>query len=224
MLNRGLEWMMRRTLRSALHDITLCGPRPQIAADVSVVLYMNHQYFYDGYVAWWFLKEVLNRNCVVWMKEWQRFPFFAAVGAYPFPEDQPRQRLRTIKRTMERIQTRPQDALLLFPEGEMHAMNEPLLPFDDRLFATLHRLAPDTLYVPLALHVTHTNEALPSARLLCGAPHSTPTGEERKTLEALTNTLRHSLCPSADVLLRGTPSPNARWSFDFAAPWFERYL
>lgn len=216
--------MMRRTLQSALHDVTLCGARPSIPPDAPVVLYMNHQYFYDGYVAWWFLKTVLQRNCLVWMREWHRFPFFAASGAYPFPDDQPRRRLRTIKQTMERITNRPEDALLLFPEGTMHAMNEPLLPFDDRLFSILHRLGPSALFVPLALHVTHANEALPSARLLCGIPHQTPTGEERKTLEGLTKRLRDSLCPTAEVLLQGTASPNARWSFRFAAPWFERYL
>ncbi len=214
---------MRRDLRAAFARVDWVGPVPALPPDASVVLYANHHNFYDGHLLWLAVEGLLGRHTLTWMEDWQRFPFFAAAGALPFPAGDARARAATVRRTARRFGEAPRWGLVYFPEGVLHPPEEGLLPFDEALLKRLDALLPRKVWLPTALYVTWDGEARPVARIAAGMPHQHVDGGERQRLAALW----HELCTPAGPsrpLLEGRASPSRRWDFRFAAPFFRRYL
>ena len=139
-----------------------------------VILFANHHYWWDGYLGYWFIRA-WGRRMVVWMESYRRFPPFGAIGALPFPPDDPMARARTVKRSVQALRTEPATALLQFPEGTLHGDTGRLLPFQ----RSLHWLAcrvPQAMLLPLAIHIEPSYHQYPRAYLSVGAPfHSTAT-------------------------------------------------
>jgi len=139
-----------------------------------VILFANHHYWWDGYLGYWLIRA-WGRRMVVWMESYRRFPPFGAIGALPFPPDDPMARARTVKRSVQALRTEPATALLLFPEGTLHSDTERLLPFQRSLHWLACR-APQATLLPLAIHIEPSYHQYPRAYLSVGAPfHSTAT-------------------------------------------------
>jgi hypothetical protein len=147
-----------------------------------LVLFANHHYWWDGYLGYWLIRAWGYRS-LAWMEAYRRFPPFGALGALPFPPDDPQARARTVRRTVQILRTEPA-ALLLFPEGMLHGDTERLLPFQ----RSLHWLAcrvPQALLLPLAIHIEPSYHQYPRAFLSVGAPfHSAATDETEWLTEA----------------------------------------
>ncbi|WP_245846025.1 1-acyl-sn-glycerol-3-phosphate acyltransferase [Longibacter salinarum] len=190
-----------------------------------VILYANHHHFYDGHLLWYLLRHALGRPGTIWMEEWDRYPFFAAVGAQPFPTDDSRRRAATIRRTARRFREAPRTVMVYFPEGELHTPAEGIHPFPEGAAQRLARFYPEATWWPIAIDVTFWGDKHPTACLLPGTPHSAPDGNERDRLTRLWHTLRETL-PEAPhhVLLNGRPSPTDVWDFSRFASLFARYL
>jgi len=141
-----------------------------------LVLFANHHYWWDGYLGYWLIRA-LGRRMVVWMEAYRRFPPFGAIGALPFPPDDPQVRARTVRRTVQILRTEPATALLLFPEGVLHGDTERLLPFQ----RSLHWLAcrvPQATLLPLAIHIEPSYHQYPRAYLSVGAPFQSASTDE----------------------------------------------
>jgi 1-acyl-sn-glycerol-3-phosphate acyltransferase len=113
---------------------------------------------------------------VVWMESYRRFPPFGAIGALPFPPDDPVARACAVRRTVQILRTEPA-ALLLFPEGVLHGDTERLLPFQ----RSLHWLAcrvPQAMLLPLAIHIEPSYHQYPRAYLSVGAPFQSASTDE----------------------------------------------
>ena len=231
MITRLVKKMLRRDLRRAFRRVVWAGPPPALPDSAPVILYTNHHNFYDGHLLWLLLEELLGRPGTLWMEDWDRFPFFAAVGVQPFPPGDDREaaarRRATLRRTARRMREQPSTALVYFPEGRLHPPADGLLPFPSGAFERLARLLPeDTRWWPVALRILQTGDARPTALLAGGAPHDAPDGRERKRLRETWNALRHIAPGGAETrtLLEGARGPNDRWDLSFLAPFFERYL
>ena len=141
-----------------------------------VILFANHHYWWDGYLGYWLIRA-WGRRMVVWMEAYRRFPPFGAIGALPFPPDDPQVRARTVRRTVHALRTEPATALLLFPEGTLHGDTERLLPFQ----RSLHWLAcrvPQATLLPLAIHIEPSYHQYPRAYLSVGAPFQSASTDE----------------------------------------------
>jgi hypothetical protein len=141
-----------------------------------VILFANHHYWWDGYLGYWLIRA-WGRRMVVWMESYRRFPPFGAIGALPFPPDDPMARARTVKRSVQALRTEPATALLLFPEGTLHGDTERLLPFQ----RSLHWLAcrvPQVMLLPLAIHIEPSYHQYPRAYLSVGAPFQSASTDE----------------------------------------------
>ena len=141
-----------------------------------LVLFANHHYWWDGYLGYWLIRA-LGRRMVVWMESYRRFPPFGAIGALPFPPDDPQVRARTVRRTVHALRTEPATALLLFPEGTLHGDTERLLPFQRSLHWLVCRVPQATL-LPLALHIEPSYHQYPRAYLSVGAPFQSAATDE----------------------------------------------
>jgi hypothetical protein len=189
-----------------------------------MIAYANHHHFYDGHLAWLLFRERLDRAATLWMAEWDRYPFFGAVGAQPFPPDDPLRRAATVRRTARRLRTQPRTVLVYYPEGTLHSPDSGLRAFDASAPQRLGRLFPEATWWPYAVHVTWWDESTPTALVTGGSPHEAD-GQEHARLQRLWWTLQDpDERPSTHLLLEGFNSPEERWSFSFAASFFERYL
>jgi hypothetical protein len=224
-----VELLMRYELRRAFRRVCWVGEWPPDLPDGPVICYANHHHFYDGHLLWLLLTERLGRPSTLWMAEWDRFPFFAAVGVQPFPPDAPRRRAATLRRTARRFRETPETVLVYFPEGTLHSPDEGLRPFPAEAMQRFGRMYASATWWPVALHVTWFGEAAPTALLASGAPHPGPEGA-RQRLGAVWRDLRSGppatseTGPASHTLLEGRSGPGERWNFSFAAPLFERYL
>lgn len=216
--------LMRSELRSSFRRICWVGDWPDLPPDVPTVIYANHHHFYDGHLLWWLITQTLRRRPMTWMADWDRFPFFAAVGAQPFPPDDPARRRATLRRTARRFREDPSTVLVYFPEGRLHPPEDGIAPFDPHHFERLARLFPTAQWWPLAIHVTWWGDAAPTALLSGGYTHAHPTGHEHATLERHWLALRREHPSAVETLFEGRRSPSDRWSFSFARPFFKRYL
>ncbi len=223
MMRHIVHWLMRRDLRASFARIEWVGPVPDVPADASVVLYANHHSFHDGHLLWVVVEKLLKRHALTWMEDWNRFPFFAAVGALPFPSDDLRARALTFRRTARRFADAPCWGLVYFPEGVLHPPDDGVLAFDESLLRRLDTLLPDKVWLPVALYVTWDGDARPVARLTAGRAHRTIQGDEHTRLSTLWHDLRTTTRP-ATLLAQGKRSAATTWDFRFTAPFFRRYL
>lgn len=222
MMAAGVRRLVIRDLRRTFRRVCWVGPMPEVPPEVPLVLYANHHNFYDGYLMWYLVHEVLRRTPLTWMAEWGQFPFFAAQGAMPFPPEDARQRMATVRHTAAQFRADPNTALFYFPEAELHPPEEGLRPFPTGSFAKLDRIFPPHYWWPVAVHVTWRGEAHPTALLQGGTLRKTSDGREQEHLAALLEGLQTTVPTDLHPLLEGRDSPHEKWDLSFTAPFFSR--
>lgn len=220
---RFVDGLVRRSLRGHFRAVYVRGAPPP--EPKPLVLFANHHYWWDGYLGYW-LVRAWGRRGLVWMEAYRRFPPFGAVGALPFPPDDTAARARTVRRTLERLQS-PDTALLLFPEGALHGDTERLLPFQRSLCWLAHRV-PHAALLPLAIHIEPSYHQYPRAYLRVGEPFACDAADEEawlcaaaEALQGLLTSLRADARAAVDeaeiiargyqVLLRGKLSVSERF-------------
>ena len=224
MIDRLVSRLMINSLRKAFRRICWVGSQPQLDASRPVVVYANHHTFYDGYILWLLSKQMLNRRPMTWMEEWDKFPFFGAVGALPFPADDTQRKLKTIRSTSRRMKSDPNTLLFYFPEAELHAPEEGVRPFSSQDMARLDRILPDKQWLPIAIHMTTRGESLPTLQLYGGRPHDSIEGDEVERLQGCLDTLRSTAHSCSHTLLEGKKGPEEGWDMSFLKSWFQRYI
>ena len=218
-----VEALLRSDLRGAFRRVYWVGSWPPALPDGPVIAYANHHHYFDGHLGWLLFQERLARPATLWMAEWDRFPFFGAVGAQPFPPDDPSRRAATLRRTARRFRRAPDTVLIYFPEGTLRPPEGGIRDFDAE---TLHRLAelyPEAQWWPLAVHVTWRGNARPTA-YLSGGPAHPEDGREETRLSERWHALHEADPAPRHLLLDGRRGASEIWSFSFTAPFFSRYL
>lgn len=188
-----------------------------------MIAYSNHHYFHDGHLAWLLLDAHLHRPTTIWMADWDRLPFFAAVDAQPFPPNDAARRTATLLRTARRFQQSPRTVLVYYPEGTLHPPEDGIQAFDRDVPKRLSKLYSKATWWPYAVHLTWEDEPRPTALLTGGSAHEVD-GRERGRLQHLRQQLQQSGDRRFHVLLDGNESKAMRWDFSFARAFFERYL
>ena len=224
MIKYLVERIMLSSMQKAYRRICWVGPIPTFDDSRPVVLYSNHTTFHDGYIMWLVSQKLFQREIHIWMEDWDNFPIFGAVGAQPFPLDNARQRIKTIRNTNQFLRNNPKSTLIYFPEGKLHVPEEGILPFPKAPMQRLAKIFPDVYWWPVCAHLTTHGEAQPTLLLAGGTPHEKPDGNEHERLTNCLNDLRSRAHPCETVLLGGKKSPNESWNLRFLSPFFRRYL
>ena len=192
-----------------------------------LVLLANHHVYPDSFLLWHLITRVWGRPMAVWMEAWDRAPLFGPVGALPFPDDDPRRRVRTIRETARRMTADPATALYLYPEGAMRVPEDGLGEFKADL-PRLARLLPESVaWVPVGIRTSWWGEARPTAILSVGPASDDPGDARRQLAEALDAAL--AVRPGdvdagrARVLMEGARGDDERWDLSRLAPLFERW-
>ncbi|GIV04554.1 MAG: hypothetical protein KatS3mg016_0129 [Fimbriimonadales bacterium] len=185
---RFVDWLIARSLRGHFRAVYVRGAFPD--EQRPLILYANHHYWWDGYLAYWLLRS-WGRSVIVWMEAYRRFPPFGAVGAMPFPANDAITRARTVRRTLEALCS-PQTTLLLFPEGKLHGDTERILPFQ-RSLHWLARQVPEARVAPLAIYIEPSYHQYPRAYLGVGAPFQGDLRDAESWLCAAAETLQAEL-------------------------------
>ncbi len=224
MIKYLVQRLMLHSLHRAYRRVCWVGDLPSLPEGRPVVLYANHNTFHDGYVLWLVARTFFRREVLLWMEDWDSFPFFAAVGARPFPTDDATRRMQTIRRTARHLSEKPDTVLIYFPEGELHPPEDGLRAFPSDLMPRLARVFPEVIWWPVGIHLTTHGEALPTLLLTGGTPHPFPDGTEHQRLSRCTETLRSTSHECERLLLGGAHSPDEAWNMRFLRPIFHRYL
>ena len=227
LVRRFAERTIDRDLRAGLRRVVGVGDTADPAPGRPLVLVANHHVYPDSFVLWHLITRVWGRPMAVWMEAWDRAPLFGPVGALPFPDDDPRRRVRTIRETARRMTEDPQTALYLYPEGGMRVPEDGLGEFKADL-ARLARLLPETVaWVPVGIRTSWWGEARPTAIVAVGPAADGPGNARRRLAEAMEAAL--ATRPGdldtgrARVLLEGTRGDDERWDLSRVAPLFERW-
>jgi len=218
-----VEALLRYDLRRSFRHVYWVGTWPPDLPDGPVIAYANHHHYYDGHLGWLLFQDILNRPTTLWMAEWDRFPFFGAVGAQPFPPNDAARRAATLRRTARRFRNTPRTVLLYYPEGKLCSPDGGLRPFAPEAITRLADLYPEANWWPFAVHATWRGTARPTV-LLTGGPAHEVDGHERDRLTSRWTSLRQEDPGPLHPLLTGSRSASDRWSFSFARSFFERYL
>jgi len=222
-LRRLVEALLRWDLRGAFRMVHWVGAWPPALPDGPVIAYANHHHYFDGHLAWLLFQQRLGRPATLWMAEWDRFPFFGAVGAQPFPPDDASRRAATLRRTGRRFREAPSTVLVYFPSAELRPPEAGLPALETPALDRLDALYPNAQWWPFALHVTWRGHARPTAFVTGGPAHSLD-GREQDRLATAWDTLRSPAPSPLHPLLEGRRSAADLWTFSFAAPLFSRYL
>ena len=194
---------------------------PEVEHNLPIIAYANHHHFLDGHLLWLVARDVVRRPFIVWMEEFDRYPFFAAAGAMPFPADDSRRRFSSIRKAAAALAEVPSPMLAYFPGGVLTRPEEELPPDDPRTFQRLGRIMPPAVWLPLAIHVTWWGESTPTALLSAGSPHTTATGDEMLRLGEALETLRSPTPNVTDTLLEGRRGPNEKWNLSFLRRFYD---
>lgn len=217
-----VQALLRRTLRRSFRRVCWTGDRPEIPRNRGVILYANHNHFYDGHLIWLAARQVFSRDAIIWMQEFDRFPFFAIEGALPFPKDDPTRRAVTIRMTARRFASDAPPLLGYFPQGDLKPPESTLQDFDASTFRRFERIMARAIWVPLGIHVSWWGEDRPTALLGVGTPHENVCGDEADNIRAVLGGLRCHPPPRHDTLIDGAPSVHERWDFSFARKLFSK--
>jgi 1-acyl-sn-glycerol-3-phosphate acyltransferase len=224
---RLIDGMIRRDLRRTFRRVVWLS-ETEVWPDGPLVGYANHHSFYDGYLLLLLVRYTLGRPVVIWMEEWDRAPLFGPIGALPFPADDARQRMTTIRETARRLAADPRTVLLLFPEGDLRPPDHGLGPFRADLNRLARVLPENVRWQPLAIHLTWWGEDRPTALLAAPPSHDAPDGQEADRLRGALKSLRQTE-PAVlkenhtRLLLDGRPSVHERWDLRLLAPLFRRW-
>lgn len=223
---RVARGLIEKDLKQAYRNVIWVGEEAALSPDRPVVAYANHHAYFDSFLLWRLISKTLKRPFIVWMEKWDEVPLFGPLGALPFPPEDAKRRMRTIRETARRMETSPA-MLLLYPEGEMRPPDAGLGPWRADLGRLARLLPPEALWWPLAVRVTDWGHASPTALLSAGEMHEVPDGSERQRLQSVLDRLREArpedvASGTAHVLLEGKEGPDERWDLSRLGPLFRR--
>ena len=220
-LTRTLAWatgrLIMRSLRRQFRAVRL-RERGRPDPGRSIIVFANHHYWWDGYLVHLLQQHWGFGTVMVWMREWRRFPPFGSLGAMPFPDDDMKTRIATIRQTLRTLKNTP-SMLFLFPERDLHSAPT-LLPFHRSLF-WLHRQLDEIPLLPVAIQVVAGIHQYPEVFIATNRHFCCEESDEKAWLECARSEiagllgdldrLQRSSPESFRRILDGRQSANERW-------------
>ena len=221
MLEQLASYLLRRSLKKNFERIYWVGTLQDLpSSSQSLVVYSNHNSYYDGYLAWWFFKHYLKRPYRVWMEELDRFPQFTLLGALPFPKNDPKRRISTIRKSAHLINTNPGQVIHFMPEGELQNPENGIGEFKTDL-VRFDKILGNKEWLPFVIYISWNGGPKPVAYIGAGAAHTEAHGDENVKLKTSLNNLIRASQSESECIFEGAIPTQDKWDFSFAKNWFK---
>ncbi len=213
-------YFLKRSLRTNFENIFWVGEKWSLPIDQNIVVYSNHHSYYDGYLAWWFFSQHLNRPYNVWMEEFDRFPQFGPMGAMPFSKTDSKSRASTIRKSAKLLEEIRGQVIHFMPSGELRPPQSGIGPFKADL-ARFDKIFGDKMWLPFAIYLSWNGGPKPIAFLSAGPSHSHADGNEIERLRSLLKETQERSLDPAEILMNGTTPTQNKWDFSFTKYFFK---
>jgi|APLak6261679142_1056127.scaffolds.fasta_scaffold00015_84 1-acyl-sn-glycerol-3-phosphate acyltransferase len=163
-----LDRYIRRKVQGAFRGVWRRGSFP--SSEGGLIAYLNHSSFWDGFMAHQ-IGQLAGWNAYAMMEEENlaKYRFHTRIGAFGVHRGDAKSALASIRYAKEVLQ-RPNAAVFIFPEGEIHAGQGPLGPLQ-RGVEVIARTA-KVRCVPIAVRYAFLEHEHPDVLLEVGTPHA----------------------------------------------------
>ncbi len=204
-----LDRYIHRKLQGAFRGVWVRGAFP--SAEGGLIAYFNHSSFWDGFIAQQ-LTELAGWNGFAMMEEENlaKYRFHTRIGAFGVRRGDAKSAMASIRYAREVLQ-RPKAALVIFPEGEIHAGQGPLGTLQ-RGIEVLAR-ASKVRSVPIAVRYAFLEHEHPDVLIEIGTPHAPgPLADFEQGLgETYARVLSARSVEGFRRIVRGRTSVQERW-------------
>lgn len=199
--------MLRPQLQSAFSSVFVGRASTHSAADsiakeTPIIFYCNHCSWWDGHLIDQLNQEQFGRETYTMMEDRQlsKYAFLRYIGCFSVNRTNIRTSLESMTYAAACL-TKPNRALLIFPQGEILAHDIRPLKFFQGL-ARIISMVPQVACIPVAIRLDFLNEQRPTAWIAVGQPRliAGPVHDSRPGLKALTAELEALLTKTLDDL------------------------
>lgn len=182
-----LSKYIERKMQTSFRGVWVRGELPKLN-DAGLLLYANHSNFWDGFVAltvaqhagWKFFCAMEDVNL-------RRYAFLSRLGAFSIQKDDAKAALKSLRYAAGLLE-KPNHAVLIFPEGELHAFSQTPHPLQ-RGIEVLARLG-KVPCLPMAFRYVFAEHEYPDVMVDIGQPHApAPLSTFSDNLHSLTQKL-----------------------------------
>lgn len=209
LFTRVLELYVRRKVKRAFRGLWVRGGFP--ATDAGLIVYANHSSFWDGFIVHQ-LGQLGGWDGYAMMEEENlaKYRFHTRIGAFGIKRGDPHGALQTLRHA-KALLARPKAAVIIFPEGKLHAGQGAPKPFE-RGIEVLAR-ASKARVVPCAIRYAFLENEFPDVLVQFGTPHE---GAELNDFERRLTAAHASLAAVTstegfECVLPGRTSVQQRW-------------
>ena len=226
-------WYSRRQFRRFFNSVRVfMNPQtPLMERGVPVVFYANHAYWWDGFWSQLCTENFFHQNLFIAIEEPQlrKHRFFTRIGAFSILRSNARSAVRSLEYAAELL-LQPsirQNALWIFPQGEIHHVDRRPLGFFGGTASIVSRVlarSPAIYLVSVVSRIEYVEEQKPELFLSFQEPwlidrddlpeHKNITDSMQKTtefhLDALKTKIIQRQLDDFEMLLKGTDSVNRK--------------
>jgi hypothetical protein len=143
---------LNRLLKKRFASLNLLGDIPVLSSEWPLILYANHNTWWDGFFVFILNKLFLQRKMYIMMLEKQLaiYSFFRGIGAFGIRKGSP----GDIKKSLQycrQILSEPNTLLCMFPQGELLEWNRRPVVFEKGLLHIIEQAPKPVHLLPLAM-------------------------------------------------------------------------
>ncbi len=223
--NKYADWLFRvyilQLFRKHFYAIHLLGERPQVKANVPMLLLPNHSSWWDGFFIYLLNIRLWHRPTFLMMLEEQlkKNPFFRFLGAYSLDPHSAAGIRQSFKYTLNIFRTSYEKAcnICIFPQGELLPWGHRPLGYKPGVMWLLNKVDRPIQIIQLAIRVEMLAQQRPEVFFMFS---SIEPRKDSLTLQQLESSHEHLLsCLEEKIiakekgmlLLKGRPSVNERF-------------
>ena len=159
-------------LKHHFQNFHLLGDIPKTDPNLPLMLLPNHSTWWDGFFVYLLNEKLFRRPIYLMMLEEQlkKYHFFCRVGAYSIEPDNPKSMMRTLKYTVDILnsETSPPPLVCIFPQGELVPWGKRPLNLKSGVDWIIKKIRRDVNLLPLGMKIEYLGQKRADVFFQCG--------------------------------------------------------